>query len=60
MLIPNEREQAGIALMVGLRDGGATYRQIADMLNANGITTKAGNTHWHHDSIRKILERHTA
>ncbi len=55
-LVPDEREQLAIARMRVLRGDGASYRQIAAVLAAEGHRTKRG-TSWQPMTVRQILSR---
>ena len=48
-------EQLIIRRMRSLRDAGWSYRAIADMLNEEGVDTKAGGRRWHATTVRKIV-----
>ena len=55
-LVPDEAEQATIALIHRHRKSGKSPQKIADFLNAQSIPTKRGGA-WHHSTVRKVLER---
>ena len=55
-LVADPTEQATIARIVELRRAGASLRQIADTLTAEGRPTKRGGR-WHAEVVRDILER---
>ena len=55
-LLPNEREQAGLRLIVALRKAGRGCRRITAALNTQGIATKTG-TSWSPQAIGAILKR---
>ena len=55
-LVPNEAEQAIVALIYRHRRAGKSPQKIADFLNAQSIPTKRGGA-WHHSTVRKVLER---
>lgn len=55
-LLPVESEASAIKLMVELRDGGASLRDIAARLEAEGIGTKKGGR-WHSATVGRILAR---
>ena len=57
-LVPDEGEQAVLARMRAMRDGGASLRQIADALNAEGIAPRRGL--WHPQTVSRALEREPA
>jgi|CZKT01.1.fsa_nt_gi DNA invertase Pin-like site-specific DNA recombinase len=54
-LVPVEREQAVLARMAELRASGASLRQIADILNSEGIAPRRGT--WHPQTVSRALER---
>jgi DNA invertase Pin-like site-specific DNA recombinase len=54
-LVPDEAEQAVRARMRALRDSGASFRAIADALNAEGIPARRGQ--WHPQTVARTLER---
>jgi len=41
----------------GLRAGGATLQSICDRLNADGVPTARGGSHWRPSSLRAILRQ---
>ena len=49
-----EAEQQIIARMCELRARGASYRRIADALNAEGVRTRRGR--WHAQTVSRALE----
>ena len=55
-LAPDEREQAALARIRELRDGGASIRQIIQALDAEGITSKRGNA-WNPGTLSRIIAR---
>lgn len=55
-LVPVEAEALAIKRMVELRDGGASLRDIAATLEAEGIGTKLGG-HWHPATVQRTLRR---
>jgi len=55
-LVPDEAEQAIVALIFRHRKIGKSPQKIADLLNAKNIPTKRGGD-WHHSTVRKVLER---
>lgn len=55
-LAQNENEAAVIARVVDLRNAGQTLQEIADALNAEGISTKRGGR-WYPTTVKNILER---
>lgn len=58
-LVENVAEQKVIAAMIDCRAAGMSLRQIAAVLNGQGITTKKGRS-WYGESIRSILDRAAA
>lgn len=52
-----DHEQAQIALMVTMRQGGASYRDIARILNETGAPTKFTAHHWEPGVVRRIVLR---
>jgi DNA invertase Pin-like site-specific DNA recombinase len=55
-LEPNPEEQNKLARLHALRATRRSYRSIADMLNADGITTRKG-TAWRHQYVAHALRR---
>jgi len=55
-LANHEAEAAVIARVVDLRNAGQTLQEIADTLNAEGISTKRGGR-WYPTTVKNILER---
>lgn len=55
-LAQNEAEAAVIARVADLRNAGQTLQEIADTLNAEGISTKRGGR-WYPTTVKNILER---
>ena len=55
-LVTEKREVAVIGRMCELRDGGMSYRQIADRLNAEGLAPKRGGV-WHSMTVSRVLGR---
>lgn len=55
-LVPDPDEQAALARIAELRDEGATLREIARALEAEGHRTKRADR-WHPESIRRIAKR---
>jgi len=55
-LAKNENEAAVITHVVYLRNTGKTLQEIADTLNAEGISTKRGGR-WYPTTVKNILER---
>ena len=56
-LVPDEREQAVVAHIRALRDGGASLRDISRALEADRIPTKSGLLTWTPATIRGVLLR---
>lgn len=55
-LVPNQEQQAAIALIRELRTLGLSMREIAAELNARGIVAKHGGQ-WQHTTVQRILSR---
>jgi len=55
-LVPDEAEQAVLALMRKLRAEGCSYRQIADQLASEGTRPRRGQT-WGPATLKRILDR---
>jgi DNA invertase Pin-like site-specific DNA recombinase len=55
--VPIPDEQAVIDLMRSMREAGATYRDIAAQLDADGVPAPGGGTAWGFSAVRKILAR---
>jgi DNA invertase Pin-like site-specific DNA recombinase len=55
-LVPDPVEQAALARIAELREEGATLREIARVLEAEGHRTKRAER-WHPESIRRIAKR---
>jgi hypothetical protein len=55
-LVPNQREQEAIELMIQWHKAGMTLRGIAEELSDMGIPTKDGKP-WGHTAVRLILKR---
>lgn len=53
-LEPAPEEQAALARMRAMRDGGASYQRIADELNAHGPATHSGKP-WSCHAVRAVL-----
>ena len=56
VLVPVESEQAAIKRMTELRSSGASLRDIAAVLEAEGFGTKQGGR-WHPATVRRALAR---
>lgn len=59
-LVPNEREQAIIELMVVLRESGLSYSKISGILNRKQVPTKEAGGKWGSATVLRILSRQTA
>ena len=59
-LVPDAGEQKAVALIRELHAAGASLREIAARLEADGYRTKTGRTHWHPQSVKQIIEREAA
>lgn len=55
-LVPEEREQAVLARAVQLRSQGNSLRQVATILNAEGLAPKRLGS-WHPTSLARVLKR---
>ena len=55
-LIENAAEQRVIGCMVDCRKNGMSLREIAAILNGQGVTTKKGRS-WYGETVRSILDR---
>jgi len=58
-LVPDEAEKATTARMQELRAQGQSYREIAAVLNAEGLRSKRGGT-WHSQTVSRVLGRVSA
>lgn len=56
---PRLLADATVARIRSERENGATYRAIAERLNADGVATAQGGT-WHAATVRKVLLTRTA
>jgi DNA invertase Pin-like site-specific DNA recombinase len=56
-LIEDASEQKAIGLIRELHAAGYSLRKIASELEARGYATKNGNSHWHPQSVKQVLER---
>lgn len=54
-LAPVSGEQAVVERVREMRDGGASWRTIADTLNGEDVPTKAGGR-WHPTSVRRLVD----
>ncbi len=55
-LVPDDREQEAIALMVAMRSEGASLPAIAERLAEEGFTSKRGGP-WHPTTVQRVLRR---
>lgn len=55
-LVADPSEQAVLARIRGLRAGGASLRDIAAVLNADGVAAKR-SARWHPQSVARVLSR---
>lgn len=55
-LVPNEDEQAIVAVVAEMRKAEASYRDIAKALGESGWTTRSGGT-WNPNQVRRIALR---
>lgn len=53
---PEPVQQSVVARIVEMRDDGASYREICDALNADGVPTKQGKT-WVPMTVKRIFDR---
>jgi DNA invertase Pin-like site-specific DNA recombinase len=56
-LVPDAGEQKAIALIRELHAAGASLREIAGRLEAEGYRTKTGRPHWHPKTVAAIIGR---
>lgn len=56
-LVPDAGEQKAIALIRELHAAGASLREIACRLEAEGYRTKTGRPHWHPKTVAAIIGR---
>jgi len=56
-LVEEEGEADALALMLGMRQDGASYRAIAKALDARGVPTKRGGKGWGPSAVKYILDR---
>jgi DNA invertase Pin-like site-specific DNA recombinase len=56
-LVPNSREYDAILAISKLHAAGWSLRAIGGYLSERGIKTKSGHTHWHPETIRKLIRR---
>jgi Recombinase len=59
-LVEHLAEQKIIGQMVVKRDDGASYGDLVDWLNDNGVRTKNGAGRWDRPTVYKILKRRLA
>ena len=55
--MPNESEQAVIALILHLRSENTSLRKIAEHLNSQLIPTKKGKAKWSHNTVSSIIKK---
>ena len=55
-LVPDDDEQAVIARMRNMRNEGASLRDIAATLEAEGVKTKRGHSRWSPTAVRSALD----
>jgi DNA invertase Pin-like site-specific DNA recombinase len=55
-LVTDEREAAVTTRMRELRGQGLSFQQVADQLNAEGLTSKRGGA-WHGMTVSRVLAR---
>lgn len=58
-LIEVQSEALAVVAIIGMRQSGLSYHQIADRLNADGITGKRGGQ-WHASTVRYLINRQKA
>jgi hypothetical protein len=58
-LEPFEDEQRALTVARALRQNGASLREVAQALNANGFTTRAGSP-WRFEYVRNLLRQEPA
>ena len=56
-LVPNKAEQAVLADILAMREGGETLQGITDELTRRRVPTKTGNASWNLWTVRGILKR---
>lgn len=56
-LVPDAQEQAVVARIKALAANGASLREIAAQLEAEGFRTKRGGDRWHANQVRRVLMR---
>lgn len=54
-LAPDRDEQEAISLAVEMRESGASFRQIANHLNDEGIASKRGGR-WHPQTVARVVD----
>jgi DNA invertase Pin-like site-specific DNA recombinase len=57
ILVPVEAEQATLARIRELRASGASVREIARTLSAEGHKTKRGGSKWHPTGVARLIDR---
>jgi len=55
-LVPDPSEQVAVQRIVELRAAGASLRQVAAVLTAEGLTPKRGGV-WHPQQVARVLDR---
>ena len=56
-LVPDESEQATLERIRELRQEGRSLREIAQILEAEGVKTKRGHHHWTPGALGRIVQR---
>jgi len=59
-LVADERQQEALAKIKRLDEAGASYREIARTLEADGIATHRGGRRWYASSVRSVLRSQSA
>jgi len=59
-LVADDRQQEALAKIKRLDAAGASYREIARTLEADGIATHRGGRCWHASSVRSVLRSRSA
>lgn len=54
-LVPDQHEQDALVLMRSMREAGKSFQEVADALNARGITTKSGGA-WDRVRVFRIMK----
>jgi DNA invertase Pin-like site-specific DNA recombinase len=55
-LIPEPHEQLALRIIQGMRQDGATLREIAEWLSANEYKPKGGASRWYASTVRYVLK----